>query len=232
MITRVSLAMQSAGMAHFLRCPTCASCLPPSLQAGAPPGLPWGQGKLYVYSFIKQRAGMSPPSICWMVGRSTLPGGSSRSLPPSRRIHLAPAKLGLSLPCSCLTGVTWAVNQAETHYNFLCLVASYLSPYLSFGRGGCEAICLFLLEPVAEKCLSRFTQLSGYPQPGPPAPVQLRGSASFSPPHIRGACLVTLWSKRGLPPLKPLGKIPVTDFSLIWLVYPSLDQPEGPCPLA
>ena len=65
-----------------------------------------------------------------------------------------------------------------------------------------------------------------------PAPAQRRGSASFPPPKIRGAYLVISPPKSGLPPLKPVGKIPVTDFSLVWLVCPSLDQPEGPCPLA
>ena len=155
----------------------------------SPLGLPWDRGELlYVYRFIKQRAGMSPASICWMVGRSALPGGSSRSPPPSWRIHLAPAKQGLSLPCPCLTGVTWAVTQAETHYNFLCLVASSLSPYLSFGRGGCEAICLFLLEPVAEKCLSKYTQLSGSPQPGPPCACTAQG-LRFLPPTQDKRCL-------------------------------------------
>lgn len=124
------------------------------------------------------------------------------------------------------------MNQAETHYNFLRLVASYLSPYLNFGRGGCEAICLFLLEPVVEKCLSRYTQLSGSPQPGPPCACAAQGLRFLPPPKIRGAYLVISPSKSGLPPLKPVGKIPVTDFSLVWLVCPSLDQPEGPCPLA
>ena len=115
----------------------------------SPLGLPWGRGELlYVYRFIKQRAGMSPASICWMVGRSALPGGSSRSPPLSWHIHLAPAKQGLSLPCPCLTGVTWAVTQAETCHRWAPRVVQQPpAGYLSYTNSVCtsELLSQFLL---------------------------------------------------------------------------------------
>ena len=94
----------------------------------------------------------------------------------------------------------------------------------------CSCWSLLLLD--SQNACPDILSFLALPSQALPAPAQRRGSASFPPPKIRGAYLVTSPSKSGLPPLKPVGKIPVTDFSLVWLVYPSLDQPEGPCPLA
>ena len=81
--------------------------------------------------------------------------------------HSAPAKPYPGLAIDWAQGATRAVNQARACYNLLYLVTSYLFPYLSFGRGRCGAICLPLLEPVAKKCLSRFTSHSLSLQPAP-----------------------------------------------------------------
>lgn len=79
------------------------------------------------------------------------------------------------------------MNQAGNRCNLLYLVAFYLFPYLSFGRDGCEAICLFLLEAVAKKRLSRFTQRSHSPQPAPSSACPSSGAPLASPhpfPHL------------------------------------------------
>ena len=83
-------------------------------------------------------------------------------------------------PSTGLRGATRAVNQARACYNLLYLVTSYLFPYLSFGRGRCGAICLPLLEPVAKKCLSRFTSHSLSLQPAPSLCLPKARSPCFS----------------------------------------------------
>ena len=208
MITRVSLAMQSAGMAHFLRCPTCASCLPPSLQAGAPRdshGV--GESFMRTASSSREQGCLLPASAEWWGGAHFLV-----DLPDLHPQAGASTWHQLSWVWAChvpvSTGVTWAVNQAETHYNFLCLVASYLSLYLSFGRGGCEAICLFLLEPVAEKCLFRFTQLSGYPQPGPPCACPAQGLRFLLPTPYKRCLSCYLMIKEWASPTETSWKNP------------------------
>lgn len=94
-----------------------------------------------------------------------------------------------------LTGVTRVVNQAGACYNLLYLIASYLFLYLSFGRGGCEAICLFLLEPVAKNaCPDLLRSLSLQPAPSVHLPklsvclVFLTPSFACSRPHQGHFC--------------------------------------------
>lgn len=76
------------------------------------------------------------------------------------------------------------MNRGAARYQSLYLMISYLFSYVFLGRGGCEAICLFLLAPkktlsLKNTCLDLLWILLSLPLP------KLRASASFpSPAHV------------------------------------------------
>lgn len=157
--------------ARLFMCPTCKNSLSP----GSP--LDWrgellGAGNGFI-RVLREEQGRPPTSAaafdssrreehasCWVFWAPT-PSLCTEDMGSTSQVV---SELSVVLP----RGVTQAVNQAGARYNLLCLVTSYLFPYLSFGRGGYGAICLLLLlEPVAKKCLSRFTPHSVSLQPAP-----------------------------------------------------------------